>query len=271
MDRYQSPDENFWAAFRVLINHLIAMPSAGSDTVSFKLTGLRKLLQPIYKLQAKPLSPAEAYERFLREKNTQYNLGVLWKSFIELTSEPWEFFIGLSLKLKKSFRSPRTDKVISFTRKKQGRNNVSPDTLAVAYGDIYRSAFLATYLLAAVAVGMALLPIAFNFTHDVSIFGEKIFVYSEIIVILIMLLIVVIGRFKRWHERWLDYRIAAELIRHIRLISPLGGEQQLPPLPVHLAGYPHPSKDCLVFESNCKRTDTALSKNRYKLSEEMPC
>jgi len=43
---------------------------------------------------------------------------------------------------------------------------------------------------------------------------------------------------RRWHERWLDYRLIAERLRCLRFLHPLG--RSLPPVPAH-AGRPRQS------------------------------
>ena len=115
------------------------------------------------------------------------------------------------------------------------------DKLAVAYGNTYRSAFTVCYLLAALAVGMALGPVAFNLIDGLHHPMESLFVIGECIVIIWILAIVGFGRWRKWHERWIDYRLIGELVRHVRLVVPLGGGRSFPQLPAHLSAYGHPA------------------------------
>lgn len=119
------------------------------------------------------------------------------------------------------------------------------DGLAIGYGDLYRSAFILAYLLAAGAVGMALLPlVAGTNPHG---WAETTLIALELAFILVVLTIVMLGRSRRWHERWLDYRLVAELLRHLRLVAPLGGERPLPQVPAQWAPYGSPGSSWMSW------------------------
>jgi hypothetical protein len=49
--------------------------------------------------------------------------------------------------------------------------------------------------------------------------------------------LLVFGRRRHWHERWMEYRLLAELIRQLRFLIPLGGGRPFPNVPAHLAEY----------------------------------
>ncbi len=100
------------------------------------------------------------------------------------------------------------------------------DTLAVHYSHLYRSAYVLCYFLSAVAVFIALGTV---FIHDDpqtparEVLGTKaIFVTCELIVIGTIILIVWRGLNRRWHERWLNYRALAEMLRHGRFLAYVG-------------------------------------------------
>ena len=95
-----------------------------------------------------------------------------------------------------------------------------PDKLAVLFADRYRSAFLLAFLLAAAAVGLALLPVALGLHPHHG--AEIACIALEFVAIVAILALVFLGRRRRWHERWIDYRLTAELVRHLRLVAPLG-------------------------------------------------
>ena len=244
-------DADVHRAIESLVNHLIALPGPTPDQMPVKLSRLRRLLKPIYRFQTKSLAPEIAYQDFLNEKNVKFNYGLPWKVFTGLIGNLK--LPSINFKIEKVKVKPTgTPKAFPDTY------YAWPDTLAVWFGDAYHSAFLVSYLLAAAAVGMALLPIAFGFASAPSHIGETIFIYLELFIICIMLTIVLAGRWKRWHERWLDYRLAVELIRHIHLVSPLGGEQQRPPLPAHLAGYSHPGMSWVAWYSRAVEREQTL-------------
>ncbi len=113
------------------------------------------------------------------------------------------------------------------------------NSLAVCYGDQFRTAWLLGYLLAAGAVGMALLPMASGWLGGRWELGERLCGWGELSMIVAILALVSWGRREGWHDRWLDYRLAAEMIRHLRLVAPLGGDRPSPRLPAHWVTYGH--------------------------------
>ncbi len=111
------------------------------------------------------------------------------------------------------------------------------DRLAIYYSDAYRSAFIVVYLAAALAVGAAIFPVAsgldIGFHHPL----ETSTVLGELLLILFIAGTVALGRRRLWHERWLDFRLAAELVRHLRISAPLAGDRPLPASPAHLTNF----------------------------------
>jgi hypothetical protein len=91
--------------------------------------------------------------------------------------------------------------------RKRGR-----DAAATLYGNYYRSAYWAGYLLSSIAVALALLTIGLPALGG-------IFVGLEILVISLILLIYVIGSKKKWHQNWLEARRDAEFLRHQPLVT----------------------------------------------------
>jgi hypothetical protein len=92
---------------------------------------------------------------------------------------------------------------------------ITLDRLAVYYAQLYRSASVLNYCLAAVAVLMALMGL---------ILAQWKFwwVVIEIILIATVLLNTRIGNRGCWHEKWLDYRQMAEMLRAMLKLCPLG-------------------------------------------------
>jgi hypothetical protein len=115
------------------------------------------------------------------------------------------------------------------------------DQLAAYYANAYRGAVLLVYGLAALAVGLALAPVAAGWFGTEAHLEERLAVSGEIAAVLIILVLIRRGRHRRWHERWIDYRLGAELIRHLRLAVPLGAERPVPEVAAHLATYGHPA------------------------------
>ena len=101
------------------------------------------------------------------------------------------------------------------------------------YADAYRSAYVLTYLLSATAVFIALLPMAAGLEGP----REIVCVAIEFVILFAIVLLLVVGRRRHWHERWMEYRLLAELIRQIRFLVPLGGGRPFPPVPIHHGVY----------------------------------
>src|SRR5262245_42716555 len=97
------------------------------------------------------------------------------------------------------------------------------DTLAVHYSHLYRGAYVLCYFLSAVAVFIALGTVFIHadpqaLARDV-LASKAVFVGCELIVIAAIILIVWLGLNRRWHERWLNYRALAEMLRHGRFLA----------------------------------------------------
>ena len=128
-----------------------------------------------------------------------------------------------------------------------------PDKLSGLYADKYRSAFVCSlFLFSAAAVLAALLPILSIEPHGphytpTAWLGTAC-ALAETGLIASVIALIVLGRvFFYWHERWLDYRIVAELIRHLRLIAPLGGFRPFPQIPAHWGTYGQPSASWMAW------------------------
>jgi hypothetical protein len=131
-----------------------------------------------------------------------------------------------------------------------------PDKLAVVYANRYRSAFLLAFLLAATAVGLALLPFGAQLAPHHPL--EIVCIALELMAILVILILVWRARRQRWHERWLDYRMLAEMVRHLRLVAPLGGVRPVPPVPAHWATYGEPSATWMAWYARAVERDLGL-------------
>jgi hypothetical protein len=91
------------------------------------------------------------------------------------------------------------------------------DTLAVHFSHLYRSAYVLSYALSALAVWTALVGIFIDSTPI-----KAVLVAFELAVISCIIWLVRHGRSHAWHERWLDYRTVAENLRHGNFLSYVG-------------------------------------------------
>ncbi|MCA3459335.1 MAG: hypothetical protein IOD03_22150 [Methylocystis sp.] len=91
------------------------------------------------------------------------------------------------------------------------------DRLATYYSLLYRGAFVACYLLASVAVALALCGLLPFFADWIE--AKAVLTGLEVIIIGGILWIYVQGVTLRWHARFLEYRRLAEVLRPMRMLS----------------------------------------------------
>lgn len=115
------------------------------------------------------------------------------------------------------------------------------DRLADYYADKYRSSFVLSYPLAALAVILALLPMAVGPVWPSAAF-EIACIVAELATLGAIIGLVFVGRWLRWHDRWMEYRVLAEVIRQLRVLIPLGGGRPFIRMPGHLENYGEPSR-----------------------------
>lgn len=94
---------------------------------------------------------------------------------------------------------------------------------AIEYGNRYRSAFWSIYLLSAIAVLCAVLPLALGWDDLGSDMGHfsVVWVVAELLVIVLVGLIYWRGHQQDWQGQWLAARTRAELAWYLPLIAPL--------------------------------------------------
>ena len=194
-------------------------------------------------------SPAAGLRQFYAEHQPGWTVAVVWKAFRDVVADGRVPRVKFSVPpFEQDAKSEWPDDRTSATaRIVDGLRmfHAWPDRLAVIYADRYRSAFITAFLLAAFAVGMALLPLGAGLSaHHMP---ETVCIVCELLAILIILGLVSRGRRLRWHERWIDYRLTAELVRQLRLVAPLGGARPFPQIPAHLATYGQPSSTWMAW------------------------
>ncbi len=97
------------------------------------------------------------------------------------------------------------------------------DARAVHFGHRYRSGFWAIYLLSAVAVLFAVLPLALGWDDRRHLLhpGLRFWAIAEVLVIGAVSTIYWLGHRRDWQGQWLRARTAAELIWYLPLVAPL--------------------------------------------------
>ncbi len=132
------------------------------------------------------------------------------------------------------------------------------DKLADLYADAHRSGFVASSLMAAGAVFAALLPVAGNFGRH----AEFATAVVEALILAILVVLPMQSRRRRWHEKWLEYRVLAELVRELRILIPYGGARPLPRTAAHLASYGDPTRSWMNWQARAIARDVGLPNTR---------
>ena len=98
------------------------------------------------------------------------------------------------------------------------------DAKATELGRLYRSAYVLSFLLAALAVFVGLLSVldVWNGLFGGIAAAKTFCAVGELVLIFLIIGITLAGRHARWHQRFLDARALAELLRHARVLAPIG-------------------------------------------------
>lgn len=121
------------------------------------------------------------------------------------------------------------------------------DKLADLFADAHRSVFLFSNLMAAAAVMFALLPVAMSWTNQRGRLPDTLSVAAEFAVLAASSGFLFAAVRRRWHERWMEYRLMAELIRQLRFMLPLGGGRPLVRTPTFLGVYGDPTRSWMYW------------------------
>jgi len=95
------------------------------------------------------------------------------------------------------------------------------DGLAVYYANAYRSAFVVSYFLGVLATTFAIAidASAWIRAHEVA---TRLLRAGSFLSVLVILIIWTLAHRRRWHDRWIDYRLLAEFLRQMRFLALLG-------------------------------------------------
>jgi hypothetical protein len=192
-------------------------------------------------------------EMFLAETKPARNWGFLWKPFRD-------FWGGWKLRAPSLHVRPFEDAVADDWQKDLKAEHFGEwinqqllpyyawaDKLADLYADAYRSSFVAGFLLGAIAVFFALLGMASGWTEVNLGFLEATCVAIELLIIVFVFWLITRGLRRVWQGKWLNYRLVAELVRHIRFLAPLGGGHPFPRLSPHLGRYGDPAQTWMYW------------------------
>jgi len=180
---------------------------------------------------------------YFREKPHTWTLGVLFRIFSKLIagSNPWPLRILQSDYKKETREEWKAAFAVSHHLPADAKHQVETkflphyswaDKLANHFANLYRSSFVTNYLLAAVAVLFALRA----FSEGPK---QHLWIVLELSSIVLVIVITMMGRRRRWHERWIDYRSLAEKLRQMRFLFLIGRFSKTDHVPEHsLRGTP---------------------------------
>jgi hypothetical protein len=219
LSRQWSPDESLelWADY--------LPPMMGFIRLNPEQEGERKAY--VDEKETKLPIPAKIYYSFKSAvlcRNPCSGLFSEFQPYIVRAARDWkERFWGKST-------VPTSDDLIRQTESKLLRYHAWSEGLADHYAQVYRSAYVANFLLAALAVACALLSLLGVSSQMNAFHGWTLL---EVMIVGLILIVAVRGRRRRWHDRWMDYRILAEQLRHLRFLYPLGCKPADYVMPVH--------------------------------------
>jgi hypothetical protein len=126
------------------------------------------------------------------------------------------------------------------------------DGLSLYYGGAYRGSFVVSILLGMATVLLVLLSFAVGSTAN-----DDLSRIASVVFVLIILGVTRLANKRRWHERWLDYRLLAELLRQQRFLAPLGRVPAFARLPAH-ESYDDPRSTWMAWQAHAVARDAGL-------------
>jgi len=180
-------------------------PASNRDTRGSARESLQRYLDERWR----PRFFLSAFDFLNRVVNCQWPRPVIHAPPFEARRREWDSFIAAA---------PDADNLRARLKEVLLPRFIWADTLAVHFSHLYRSAYVMAYLLSAVAVFIALGGLFFDSGHN-ALKIKALLVALELVVIGWILAMIVIGRRRLWHERWLDYRALAENLRHGRFLA----------------------------------------------------
>lgn len=175
-------------------------------------------------------------EAYFTELQRKFTFGFGWKLFRDLVAdlkikipkiklEPFEHYVTEEWGRARKILPTLPLRVLDRIDAELSRHYAWADQLANYYADAYRSAFVINYLMGGLAVLFAFISYVAHTRNLPEVEANKLGAIAsafEVVIILTIIFLTVFGNLKRWHERWIDYRLLAEQIRMQRFLMSLG-------------------------------------------------
>jgi len=222
-----------WFPYGTGLGDLEAVRQAVRDSLAFP-----DPMQPVPGMRS--TKRMYSIEQYYKERHPRWSVCVLWKAFRDVVGDGRWPAVTFSV-------APFEESVLGEWPRDESTsyaiflNHLRPyyawtDKLAVWYSDRYRSSSILCFGLGAWAVCMALWTPTFGY-----LFTEKEGSFLELLSIIVGVAIYSMARLGLWHERWLDCRLGAELVRHLRIVAPTCGKRPFPQIPAHYLKYGQPA------------------------------
>lgn len=210
-------------------------------------------------------------KEYFGEKKPLLNLAFAWKLFRNIVNPEWPLMPAIFVRdfvkqIRKDWpvtardldkaSKPQPSRLAVWISSRLRGHYAWADKLADLYGDGYRSTYILTYLFSALAVFIALLPMARGLPEGGDI--DRAYIATEVGVLVFVLGLVGWSLRRHWHDRWMDYRLLAELVRQLRFLVPMGGGRPFPHVPEHLAVYGDPTQSWMYWHMRGVARDTNL-------------
>lgn len=239
--------------------------------------------------------------RYFREKRPRLSLATVWKHFRDLVGDGTAHWRSIRVpdfeRATESSWPSNCGGVAHWANCALRTYYAWADGLANLYGDRHRSAFISAFLLSVLAVTFALVPltrgtleqerpvqalpvaavsapgappVAAPALHPTSpvpastrgatrVSGHTI---AEVVTLLMILGLIGSSWRFRWHARWMEYRIVAELVRQLRFLLPLGGGRPFPRASPLLAHYGDPARTWMYWHVRGIEREAGLPRAR---------
>ena len=127
-----------------------------------------------------------------------------------------------------------------------------PDSMSLYYGGAYRGSFVVSTLLGMATVLLVLIGFAVGTSPN-----DDLTRIASVVFVFIILAVTWLANRQRWHERWLDYRLLAELLRQQRFLAPVGRVPKFARLPAH-DSYDDPRGTWMAWQAHAVSREVGL-------------
>lgn len=244
-----TPVQSTQDTLATLVNEILDIPGGSSvsqydsQPQKWNVTRLWKLFRKAAGIDPRHVEPHQKADVYFKElmPMPKWNVARFWKVFRDVVGDnrfavPPRQLESVEVIADRDY--PATESgVRGWVNGVLGRHFVWADQLADYYADCYRSTYLFAFLGSALAVFLAIFPLWVGLDSQKNRAAELVLAAAELGVLLGISGLILWGKRQQWHDRWMEYRVLAELIREFLLLIPLGGGRLIArPIP-HLGGY----------------------------------